>query len=233
MKQSIFMLKRLDVRDGSHGYYRQIALIPIETKRPIILTIGLFEVTEILGYDEKQCFVYFLAAPQRKPGQRHLYRVSLNLHEGTESIKKALKDMSPYCMTCESEPNDSFSLLKRTNATMEQPNIPNNCLYNKIYFNTDYTYYVQECLGPESPSLYIVDAVSLKKIFVLNDGNHLRQRLTELAKPQIMTFSVEIKYDFNAQVKLFLPPGIKEDDDMLLPLILQVYDNIFFQSPKL
>ncbi|XP_055619338.1 inactive dipeptidyl peptidase 10 isoform X2 [Toxorhynchites rutilus septentrionalis] len=222
MKRSIFMLKRLDVRDGSHGYFRQIGLIPIETKRPIILTIGLSEVTEILGYDHRQRFVYFIAAPHRKPGQRHLYRVSLSLNEGIESIKKTLKSMSPYCMTCESTPNDSFSLLIKTNTTIEQLNIPNNCLYNKIYFSTDYTYYVQECLGPESPSLYIVDAVSLKKIFILNDGNRLRQGLTELAKPQIMTFSVEIKYDFNAQVKLFLPPGIKEDDDMLLPLILQV-----------
>ncbi|EDS42533.1 dipeptidyl-peptidase [Culex quinquefasciatus] len=60
------------------------------------------------------------------------------------------------------------------------------------------------------------------RITTNDDGNHLRKKLAELAKPQIMTFSVEIKYDFNAQVKLFLPPGIKEDDDMLLPLILHV-----------
>ncbi|XP_038122964.1 inactive dipeptidyl peptidase 10 isoform X1 [Culex quinquefasciatus] len=221
-KRNIFMLKRLDVRDGSHGYFRQIALIPIETKRPIILTIGQYEVTEIFGYDEIRGFVYFMAAPHKKPGQRHLYRINLTLHRNTETIIKAAKDLSTFCMTCEFDPLYSFDLFRDPNKTNGLMTIPNNCLYNKIYFNTDYTYYVQECLGPESPSSYIVDAVTGKKIFILDDGNHLRKKLAELAKPQIMTFSVEIKYDFNAQVKLFLPPGIKEDDDMLLPLILHV-----------
>lgn len=178
--------------------------------------------TEIFGYDELRGYVYFMAAPHKKPGQRHLYRIELTLHKNTETIIKAAKDFAAFCMTCEFDPFDSFDLFRDPNKTKPQMTIPNNCLYNKIYFNTDYTYYVQECLGPESPSSYIVDAVTGKKIFILDDGNHLRKKLAELAKPQIMTFSVEIKYDFNAQVKLFLPPGIKEDDDMLLPLILHV-----------
>ncbi|XP_058468191.1 venom dipeptidyl peptidase 4 isoform X2 [Malaya genurostris] len=218
----VFILKRLAVRDGSHGHFRQIALIPMETKRPIILTIGLFEVTEIIGYDRQRNLLYFMAAPHRKPGQRHLYSMQISLHKSVEAIVREAKDLQPYCMTCESEPYRSFSLLRVSNETANEMSIPNNCLYNKIYFNVDYTFYVQECLGPESPSLYIVDASSGTKIYILNDGNHLRKRLTELAKPQIMTFSVEIKYDFNAQVKLFLPPGVREDDDILLPLILQI-----------
>ncbi|XP_055588081.1 inactive dipeptidyl peptidase 10 isoform X2 [Uranotaenia lowii] len=221
-KRVVFMLRRLNVRDGSHGYFRQIALIPLETKRPIILTLGLFEVTEILGYDSIRGMLYFIAAPQRKPGQRHLYSLVLELFPNPEQIIKKVEKMQLTCITCEAEPYDSFSLLRGANETAEKMHIPNNCLFNKIYFNVDYTHYVQECLGPESPSLYLVEALNNKKIFVLDDGNRLRAQLAELAKPQIMTFSVEIKYDFNAQVKIFLPPGIKEDDDMLLPLILQV-----------
>ncbi|XP_065094399.1 inactive dipeptidyl peptidase 10 [Ochlerotatus camptorhynchus] len=221
-KRNIFMLKRLNVRDGSHGYFRHIALIPAETKKPIILTFGRYEVTEILGYDMQEEFIYFMASPERKPGQRHLYRANLTLFESIELMSMNAKNVMVNCISCEDSHYDSFSYFKSQNDTSTHFHIPNNCLYNKVYFNFDYTYYVQECLGPESPSSYIVNTISGKKIFILDNGNHLRDMLIEFAKPQIMTFSVQIKYDFNAQVKLFLPPGIKEDDDMLLPLILQV-----------
>ncbi|XP_055547430.1 inactive dipeptidyl peptidase 10 [Wyeomyia smithii] len=222
IKRNVFMLKRLAIRDGSKGYFRQIGLIPIATRTPIILTLGLFEVTEIMGYNEKKGLVFFIAALQRTPGQRHLYYIHLNLRDSLESIVKNAKNITPHCMTCDMESYESVNVSQKVNKSFDQTGRPNNCLYNKIYFNLDYTYYVQECLGPESPSLYIVDANTGRIIFILNDGNQLRRRLSQLAKPQIMTFSVLIKYDFNAQVKLFLPPGIKEDDDILLPLILQV-----------
>lgn len=222
-KRNIFILKRLNVRDGSHGYFRHIALIPAETKRPIILTFGRYEVTEILGYDKQHDFIYFMAAPERMPGQRQLYRANLTLDESIELMSMNAKNVLVNCISCEDSYYSSFSYFKAPNETSTHFDIPNNCLYNKIYFNSDYTYYVQECLGPESPSSYIVNTITGKKIFILDNGNYLRDMLIDFAKPQIMTFSVQIKYDFNAQVKLFLPPGIKEEDDMLLPLILQVY----------
>lgn len=221
-KRSIVMLKRLNVRDGSHGYFRQIALIPAETKRPIIVTFGRYEVTEILGYDTENAFIYFMASPERKPGQRHLYSANLTLHESIELMTISAKYVVVMCLTCEHSDLSTFSDIRPPNRTQTNFDIPNNCLYNRVFFNSDYTYYVQECLGPESPSSYIVHTLSRRKQFILNNGNQLRDMLAEFAKPQIMTFSVQIKYDFNAQVKLFLPPGIKEDDDLLLPLILQV-----------
>ena len=224
-KKVTYLIKRLPVRDGGHGFFRHVVLVPLENRRKIPLTMGQYEVTEILGYDEKDGLIYFMAAPYRKPGQRHLYKILVQFDGTNETLLKVAKEKLPYCMTCENEEHSSFDLLRNSNDTYDtyqQMKIPNNCLYNKIYFNSDFTFYVQECLGPESPSLYMVEASTGKRICVLDNGNHLRERLDELSKPQIMTFSVEIKYDFNAQVKLFLPPGVKEDDDALLPLILQI-----------
>ncbi|KFB48929.1 AGAP000848-PA-like protein [Anopheles sinensis] len=244
----LYMLKRLNVRDGSHGYYRHLVLVLLGTKRTITLTMGQFEVTEIVGYDERRGLVYFMAAPYHKPGQRHLYKIPLGLDQATVAsmtnagvrgdpgadgvghgsgahnasdvlLLRPFGSAVPYCVTCGS---GSASDGTTSDGEQESARRPNNCLYNRVAFNDDYTYFVQECLGPESPSTYLVEAGSERKVRVLNDGNELRDQLMQLAKPQIMTFSVQIKYDFNAQVKLFLPPGVKEDDDLQLPLILHI-----------
>ncbi|XP_058126920.1 dipeptidyl aminopeptidase-like protein 6 [Anopheles ziemanni] len=247
--KDLYMLKRLNVRDGSHGYYRHLVLVELGTKRTITLTMGQFEVTEIVGYDERRGLVYFMAAPYHKPGQRHLYKIPLGLDQatvasmtnaggrggepgpdgvghgaGTHNASDVLLlrpsgSAVPYCVTCGS---GSAADGTTSDGEQESQRRPNNCLYNRVAFNDDYTYFVQECLGPESPSTYLVEAGSERKVRVLNDGNELRDQLVQLAKPQIMTFSVQIKYDFNAQVKLFLPPGVKEDDDLQLPLILHI-----------
>jgi len=100
--------------------------------------------------------------------------------------------------------------------------IPKNCLYNRVQFSQDYSYYVQECLGPEAPSVYLVETASNDKIYVLNAGDVLRHRLSQLAIPQSRTFSVEIRHGFHAQVRLFLPPGMREEEDVAFPLVLHV-----------
>lgn len=100
--------------------------------------------------------------------------------------------------------------------------IPNNCLYNKIHFSKDFSYYVQECLGPATPSVYLVETSSMMKIMVLHNGDLLRSRLAQLAIPQIRTVSVEIRHGFHAQVRLFLPPGMKEEEEVAFPLIVHM-----------
>ncbi|XP_058063237.1 inactive dipeptidyl peptidase 10 [Anopheles bellator] len=256
----LYMVKRLNVRDGSHGYYRHLVLVQLGTKRTITLTMGQFEVTEIVGYDARRGLVYFMAAPYHKPGQRHLYKIPLGLDQltgapladGTDepdgggatggggshhhpATGNASSDVQPlrmfgsavpYCVTCGSgrppPATDADGESTGGGAGRGGKPLPNNCLYNRVTFNDDYTYFVQECLGPDSPSTYLIEASTERRLRVLNDGNELRDQLAQLAKPQIMTFSVQIKYDFNAQVKLFLPPGVKEDDDLQLPLILHI-----------
>lgn len=100
--------------------------------------------------------------------------------------------------------------------------IPNNCLYNRVHMSPDFSYYVLECLGPESPSIYLVDSKIAKKIFIINHGAELAENVKELSMPQVKTFSVEIKDGFHAQVRLFLPPAAKEDEEVSFPLILHI-----------
>lgn len=226
-----FMLKLLPVRDGEHGYYRHVVFISTADQRAIPLTMGRFEVTEILGWDELNEIIYFMATPKLKPGQRHLYKINLTLNVTHKPNRMFLTASQPLCLTCDNSVQ-SFRLISNAtggnisstseNETITDDAIPNNCLYNKIYFSRDYTYYVQECLGPDSPSVYLVETQSSMKIVILHNGDLLRGRINQLAVPQIRTFDVEIRHGFHAQVRLFLPPGMKEEEEVAFPLILHM-----------
>ncbi|XP_017030377.1 inactive dipeptidyl peptidase 10 [Drosophila kikkawai] len=230
-----YLLKRLPVRDGEHGHYRHVVFISSLDRRPVPLTMGRFEVTEIVGWDEPHEIVYFMAAPEKRPGERHLYKISLKLNV-TESNRTYITSSSPTCLTCDnteatyrlhrariSQRGDRWEdIVARLEPDDCLYDIPKNCLYNRVQFSRDYSYYVQECLGPEAPSVYLVETASNDKIYVLNAGDVLRHRLSQLAVPQMRTFSVEIRHGFHAQVRLFLPPGMREEEDVAFPLVLHV-----------
>lgn len=253
------MLKRLPVRDGENGYFRHLVFVSTTDMRQIPMTFGRFEVTEIVGWDERNEVVYFMAAPTLKPGQRHLYNISLRLNITDSMNRIYLTSSQPICLTCKTD-NLKLQPIKNVPSVVEvtQPpipgdlltietsernisfidllqdrfldgdeeddanRIPNNCQYNKVHFSKNYSYYVQECLGPEAPSIYLVETRTNTKISLLNGGDVLRKRMSQLASPQIRTFSVEIRNGFLAQVRLFLPPGIKEEEDLAFPLILHM-----------
>lgn len=42
-----FMLKRLPVRDGEHGYYRHVVFVSMSDMRTVPLTMGRFEVNKL------------------------------------------------------------------------------------------------------------------------------------------------------------------------------------------
>lgn len=100
--------------------------------------------------------------------------------------------------------------------------IRNNCLFNRIRFSPDFGYYLQECMGPERPATFIVNTRTNKKIFVLDSNDQLNDALSDLALPQVRKMSVELKEGSVAQVRLFLPPGLKDEEEVAFPLILQM-----------
>ncbi|XP_023035131.1 inactive dipeptidyl peptidase 10 isoform X2 [Drosophila willistoni] len=256
ISQGGYLLKRLPVRDGEHGHYRHVVFISSLDRRPVPLTMGRFEVTEILGWDEANEIVYFMAAPEKRPGERHLYKISLKLNV-TESNRTYITSTQPTCLTCDNTeatyrlhrarstgPSSSASSSSQSSGSSSgsfvgnddrwddivarlEPDdciydIPKNCLYNRVQFSRDFGYYVQECLGPEAPSVYLVETATNEKVFVLNAGDVLRHRLAQLAVPQMRTFSVEIRHGFHAQVRLFMPPGMREEEEVAFPLVLHV-----------
>lgn len=244
-----FLIKIYPVLDGKFGFFRQIALVPFTNKKPIGVTIGRNEVTKILGWDASSQSIYYMNAPENRPGQRHLYKTVLEfelLDSTSDEIN--IRPRTPICLTCDNslatyDINNTYNLnsfIRENNHSQrdifvhvnhmigknKEPNeselIPNNCLYNRVHMSSDFSYYVLECLGPDSPSVYLVDSSSGKKILILNLGAELAESVKELAMPQVKTFSVEIKDGLHAQVRLFLPPSAKEDEEVSFPLILHI-----------
>lgn len=82
------------LRDGTHGHFRHLVHVHIQTKRMIPLTHGRFEVRKLVHWDQNNNFVYFLGTPENFPGQLHLYRTSsLPPTVGAAVIQ-------PHCLTC-------------------------------------------------------------------------------------------------------------------------------------
>lgn len=311
------LLKRLPVRDGEFGFFRHIAVITAANSRSIPITMGRYEVTEILGWDETAEKVYFMATLEDKPGQRHLFEVPLLFNFTEKSASRLYVEPTHInCLTCDNS-QATYSLLnqnftnkftnrKQSNRTdtipmkAQQPTVSNggsggasgsggnsgsssgggggqvpattsstapiktgkvflkpqepqhsnklnfldsliklklhgeddeddkknlirnNCLFNRVTFSPDFRYYMQECLGPERPATFVVKTKTNKKIFVLDSNDQLNDAQSDLALPQVRKMSVELKEGSVAQVRLFLPPDLKDDEEVAFPLILQL-----------
>ncbi|KOX79483.1 Inactive dipeptidyl peptidase 10 [Melipona quadrifasciata] len=116
---------------------------------------------------------------------------------------------------------------KQKSKTYVAPNFTDQpCQYHNVIFppvGTDY--FVLECYGPGIPTvtLYKTNFPMPYLIYVLQNNTLLRERVNKLALPQVKTFPVQISGGYNAQVKLHLPPGLREDEITRYPLIVQVY----------
>uniref|UniRef100_T1JEK3 Venom dipeptidyl peptidase 4 n=1 Tax=Strigamia maritima TaxID=126957 RepID=T1JEK3_STRMM len=175
---------------GNSGFYKQLAAKTIPDNRLDFLTNGKLEVTDIKYYDEVDKAVYYIAAPEGKPGQRHLHRVF-------ESIKGG------DCLTCHLGPD---------------------CLYVDAIFSRQGKYFVLECLGPAPPTIYLyLTKNNNKSVAVLNSNSRLQEFVAGKAMPQIRTFRVTLERNFEAQVRLYLPPGLRDGEITKYPLIVNVY----------
>lgn len=89
-------------------------------------------------------------------------------------------------------------------------------------------YALIECLGPEIPTsaIYKISVKDNMKpltlIYMLQNNTELRENLEDIALPQVKTFPVLISGGYHAQVRMYLPPGLREDEITKYPMILHV-----------
>ncbi|CAH2057502.1 unnamed protein product, partial [Iphiclides podalirius] len=219
------------------GVWRHAVQLTTETR--ITLTQGNFEITQLVGWDERRRFLYVMATAPERAGERHVYVVPVPADGSWPP--------PPHCLTCggaapapepsegHSEPateeleyeNSTSSLPAWPTSTVlphvshENDSLPTVCLYNRVMFSKNFSYYVQECLGPGPPATFLCSANGARRS-VLWDGQPLRQLFAGLAIPQSKVFRVEVQAHREARVRLLLPPGLRETDDLPLPLVLHV-----------
>ncbi|XP_067000020.2 inactive dipeptidyl peptidase 10 [Anabrus simplex] len=211
-------MARLPVRDAENGYFKHVCHVDVETHRVTPLTTGAFEVTNIILWDEENHYVYFLAAPERKPGQRHLYRVG--------DVNSTLASKSWECLTCpQMDPSHhgSSNSLSSKNSPENGTEMAPHCLFTWPHFSPGPSprFCLLECLGPNTPTISLVD-IKMRLITILDAYTALKERWEGMATPQVKTFQVELKDGYHAQVRLHLPPGLREYEEMIFPLVLHV-----------
>ncbi|CAG7820352.1 unnamed protein product, partial [Allacma fusca] len=57
---------------------------------------------------------------------------------------------------------------------------------------------------------------------ILNNNTALKDEVANMGMPIVRTFTVELEGGYHAPVRLFLPPGLLEEEDFKFPLILHV-----------
>lgn len=113
-------------------------------------------------------------------------------------------------------------LIANSSSNSNVPNYTSICLFNSVTFNSKQRYFIRECLGPGVPTVTLHSAPSGQIIYILNNNSVVQQDVADLGLPLVKTFRVEVSGGYHAPVRLYLPPGIRDDEEFKFPLILHV-----------
>lgn len=86
-----------------------------------------------------------------------------------------------------------------------------------------------ECLGPGVPTsaIYKLNHESadrpLQFLYAIRNNTKIVEKVRKLAMPQVRSFPIMISGGHHAQVRLLLPPGLRQDEITKYPLVLHVY----------
>lgn len=106
---------------------------------------------------------------------------------------------------------------------------PPPCLYHRASFAPGNSGFLMiECLGPGIPSTAIYRVLpeysykAIKLVVHIQNNTRLTERIARVALPQVKTFPVMISGGYHAHVRMFLPPGLREDEITRYPMILHM-----------
>lgn len=103
----------------------------------------------------------------------------------------------------------------------------NKCTYVSASFSTDLSYHAISCSGPNPNYVTIHHSDFYTTPYEWQTNKALRDRLKEYELPRVEIFHVPVAGDFQAAVKMLLPPEIDFDNYEQVkdkyPLLVRVY----------
>ncbi|KAK8844035.1 hypothetical protein IAR55_006829 [Kwoniella newhampshirensis] len=177
----------------NEGFNHIAFFSPYNASKPIWITSGEWEVTQISAVDTRNGSIYFMAATPSI--DRHLYSASLPTSVELEYEQK----------------------LTSLTATERSPSG-----YYETSFSPDAGYFVLSYKGPEVPWQRLV-AVNDEQVDVLLEGNgQLNQTLAEFVRPIISRTTIDSDgYELN--MLEMLPPNMDTTGRKKYPVLIRVY----------
>ncbi|XP_060074299.1 dipeptidyl peptidase 4-like isoform X2 [Ylistrum balloti] len=154
-------------QEGVAGYFQHVAMVTLpqlsrETGVRRYLTLGKYDVTNIVGYNEKLELVYYIST-KGDPRHRHLFSVSSSLQNNFRHTE---------CLTCDLDPD--------------------HCRYYTASFSQSGKYYVLGCMGPGIPYYTLRSTESDFEIMMEgNEGLRARLPNKALPTTEFFTFKAD------------------------------------------
>ncbi|XP_077503728.1 prolyl endopeptidase FAP-like isoform X5 [Amblyomma americanum] len=147
-----------------------------------------------------------IAALAFRPKTLHLfYRSTREGRPGESHVYQVPFDKEgaqPVCLTC---------------------HLGDQCLYNNAWFSPEAEFYVLECLGPGVPWVALYSTADHKQLEMLESNAELKELVENRAMPQVRNLVAPLPDGYNATVRLLLPPGLRDEEVLKYPFLVNVY----------
>lgn len=144
-----------------------------------------------------------------------------------------LNDPAPTSMPPTGSRSTESKLLIRSNlSSSSHPNqyhSNSSCRYSNAVLSPTMEFYVHECLGPSIPYVEVRSLPSNKLVKLIQTNQQLREMALDKAFPRKFQLKVPLLVDHTpwqrtkpdyVAVELYLPPGLREDESTLYPLLV-------------
>jgi len=231
------------VQVDHHNFYTNIIMVDASKRHSWSITQQSTEIQQILGWDVKRNIVYYVSSSDSRQSDRHIYKVHIKSQKASEN--------SIECLTCPvravhlqthlgGETIKDWSVQsiwnKDSHINSRHPyhfHADTTCRYSNAIMSPTMDYYVLECLGPAIPYVQVrtlpgnmlvrnlltnaeLDANSRTKIF---------PRRLKLRIPLAATTPWNSRHSQQIDVELFLPPSLREDENLKYPLVVLTSDE--------
>ncbi|XP_023219144.1 dipeptidyl peptidase 4-like [Centruroides sculpturatus] len=115
-----------------------------------------------------------------------------------------------------------FAASSHKNITCLSCNLGKSCLFNNARFSPSAKYFILECLGPDIPQIEMRRTIDNKLLYVINDNKALRELVDKRTLPKIRSFKVPLHNGYKANVRLFLPAILRDDEITKYPMVVNV-----------
>lgn len=172
---------------------------------------------------------YYTGAAEGKTSQQNIYKLQIN---GQKTDRTSVE-----CMTCSRMSKVASDLPEPERLVSDPPHpLPtkvahanSSCRYSNAYLSPSLEFYVHECLGPLVPYVEVRSLPTNRLVKSLQHNQQLRSDSMDKAFPRLMQLKVPLhgdnppgkrnRPDF-VTVELYLPPGLREDDNTIYPLLV-------------